>query len=38
MYEEFLKWHIFQLVAHIKALFVPPPGFGGLHDDIDFLL
>ena len=37
MYGEFLKWHISQLVAPIKALFVASPlAFGGLHDDINF--
>ena len=37
MYGEFLKWHIFQLVAPIQALFVASPlGFGGIHDDINF--
>ena len=37
MYRNFLKWHIFQLVAPIEALFVASPlGFGGLHDDINF--
>ena len=37
MYGEFLKWHIFQLVAPTEALFVASPlGFGGLHNDINF--
>ena len=37
MYGEFLKWHIFQLVAPIEVLFVASPlGFGRLHDDIIF--
>ena len=37
MYEEFLKWHISQLVAPIGALFVASPlAFGGLYDDINF--
>ena len=37
MYGGFLKWHISQLVAPIKVLFVASPlAFGGLHDDINF--
>ena len=37
MYGEFLKWHIFQLVAHTEALFAASPlAFGRFHNDILF--